>query len=161
MAEFSLGPDFERFQRDMQQQMGDFNKMQESIKEAVGRGEAAEGRVVAEYKSEGGLTKLELDPRAMRLSAEELSEEIRTAVNAATQDFQGKVREVTSSTFTMSEDPQKGLDPSKALANLDKIANGFAGQLSSLAKELNVQQQRAKEAMDNYKGPGSPGGRAN
>lgn len=157
MAEFSLGPEFERYQRDMQEQMGDFTKMQESIKAAVGRGEAADGRVVAEYRSEGGLTKLELDPRAMRLPAAELGEEIRTAVNAAAQDFQTKAREVSAAMFDVPNDPQKPLDPSKALASLDKIANGFAGQMRDLARELGLQQQRAKEAMDNYKGPGSPG----
>lgn len=156
MAEFSLGPDFERYQRDMQQQMGDLTKMQESIKAAVGRGEAADGRIVAEYKSEGGLSRLDLDPRALRLPAAELSDEIRTAVNAAAQDFQTKVREAGSSVFQMPDDPQKAVDPAKALASLDKIANGFAGQLRDLARELGVQQQRAKEAMDNYKGPGSP-----
>ena len=159
MAEFSLGPDFERYQRDMQQQMGDLTKMQESIKAAVGRGEAADGRIVAEYRSEGGLARLDLDPRALRLPAAELSDEIRTAVNAAAQDFQTKVREASSSVFQLPDDPQKAVDPAKALASLDKIANGFAGQLRDLARELGVQQQRAKEAMDNYKGPGSPNSR--
>ncbi|NKZ02456.1 YbaB/EbfC family nucleoid-associated protein [Actinomadura latina] len=159
MAEFSLGPEFERYQRDMQQQMGDFAKMQESIRAAVGRGEAADGRVVAEYQAEGGLTKLDLDPRALRLPAVELSEEIRTAVNAAAQDFQTKAREASTAMFDMPDDPEKALDPGKALASLDKIANGFAGQLRTLAHELGIQQQRAKEAMDDYKGPGSPGPR--
>ncbi|TYK43712.1 YbaB/EbfC family nucleoid-associated protein [Actinomadura decatromicini] len=159
MAEFSLGPDFERYQRDMQQQMGDLTKMQESIKAAVGRGEAADGRIVAEYRSEGGLTKLDLDPRALRLPAVELSDAIRTAVNAAAQDFQTKVREASSSMFDLPDDPQKTMDPAKALASLDKIANGFAGQLRDLARELGVQQQRAQQAMENYKGPGSPGPR--
>ncbi|TDD80506.1 YbaB/EbfC family DNA-binding protein [Actinomadura darangshiensis] len=159
MAEFSLGPEFERYQRDMQEQMGDFSKMQESIKAAVGRGEAADGRVIAEYKAEGGLTKLELDPRAMRLPAVELGEEIRTAVNAAAQDFQAKAREASKAMFDVPDDPAKGMDPSKALASLDKIANGFAGQMRDLARELGLQQQRAKEAMDNYKGPGFPGPR--
>ncbi|TDD21935.1 YbaB/EbfC family DNA-binding protein, partial [Actinomadura sp. KC06] len=158
MAEFSLGPDFERFQRDMQQQIGDFSKMQETIQAAVGRGEAAEGRIVAEFKSEGGLTKLDLDPRALRLSSAELSEEIRTAVNAAAQDFQTKVKEAGSDLFPAKDDGQ-AMDPAKALASLDKIANGFAGQMRTLAHELGVQQQRAKEAMDNYKGPNSPGPR--
>ncbi len=36
MAEFTLGPEFERYQRDMQEQMGDFSKMQESIRPPSG-----------------------------------------------------------------------------------------------------------------------------
>ncbi|RSN60277.1 MULTISPECIES: YbaB/EbfC family nucleoid-associated protein [Actinomadura] len=149
MADFSLGEGFERFQRDMQEQMGDFSKIQESVQEAVGTGEAAEGRIIAEYRAEGGLTRLDIDPRAMRLGSAELSAEIRTAVNAAATDFQTKVREASSSVFG---DPEKPLDPSKALASLDKLANGFAGQMRDLARELGVQQQRAQEAMNNYKG---------
>lgn len=158
MAEFSLGEGFERFQRDMEQSMGDLNKMQERIKEAVGKGEAAEGRIRAEYKSEGGLTALDLDPRALRLPAVELSAEIRAAVNAAAEDFQRQVREASSSMFKMPENPADAIDVSGALASLDKISNGFAGQMKELARELGLQQQRAKEAMDRYQGPGGPGG---
>ncbi|POM26814.1 Nucleoid-associated protein YbaB [Actinomadura rubteroloni] len=159
MAEFSLGPGFEAFQRDMERQMGDFSQMQDAINAAVGRGEAADGRIVAEYRTEGGLTKLDLDPRAMRLPAAELSDAVRTAVNAAAQDLQKKVQEASASMFKMSDDPAKGMDPAGALASLDKIANGFAGQMRDLARELGVQQQRAKEAMDNYNGPNRPGPR--
>ncbi|MFI6514816.1 YbaB/EbfC family nucleoid-associated protein [Spirillospora sp. NPDC050679] len=157
MADFSLGEGFERFQRDMESQMGDFTKMQERIKEAVGKGEAAEGRVVAEYRAEGGLTRLDLDPRAMRMASFELSEAIRTAVNAAAADFQTKVREASTPMFGTSNDPEQPLDPAKALASLDKIANGFAGQMKDLARELGVQQQRATEAMQNYRGTNRPG----
>lgn len=156
MADFSLGEGFERFQRDMEQNVGDFSKMQERIKEVVGKGEAADGRIAAEYRSDGGLTALSMDPRALRLPSEELSEEIRRAVNAASQDFQTQVRAASSDMFQMDADPNKAMDPSKALASLDKIANGFAGQMKDLARELGLQQQRAKEAMENYQGKGNP-----
>lgn len=159
MADFSLGDGFEQFQRDMEQNMGGLGKVQERINDAVGKGEAAEGRIRAEYRTDGGLTALDLDPRALRLPADELSEQIRTAVNAASADFQRQVREASSSMFTMPENPEQALDASAALASLDKIANGFAGQMKQLAHELGVQQQRAKDAMDNHRGPGSPGAR--
>jgi DNA-binding protein YbaB len=154
MADFSEG--LERFQRDVEAQMGDFGKMRESIREAVGRGEAADGQVVAEYTVEGGVSRLDLDPRAMRMGSQELAQEIRTAVNAAAADFQAKVREASVAMFNAT-DAQKAIDPSAALASLDKMSNGFAGQMKELARELGLQQQRAKEAMDNYRGPGHPG----
>ncbi|MFI0450871.1 YbaB/EbfC family nucleoid-associated protein [Actinomadura sp. 6N118] len=157
MADFSLGNGFEQFQRDMEQNMGDFTKMKERIDEAVGKGEAADGRIYAEFTAKGGLTRLDIDPRALRLPSFELTEEIKAAVNAASADFQTKVREASETMFTMSNDPDKAIDPSAALASLDKIANGFAGQMKDLARELGLQQQRAKEAMENYKGPGHPG----
>jgi len=154
MADFSEG--IGRYQRDMEQQMGEYTKIQDAIKEAVGRGEGAEGRIVAEYRTEGGLTRLDLDPRALRLPSDQLSTEIRTAVNAAAEDFQAKVREASSAIFKF-DNPEKALDPSAALASLDKMANGFATQMKDLARELGLQQQRAKDAMDNYRGPGHPG----
>ncbi|KAB2347825.1 YbaB/EbfC family nucleoid-associated protein [Actinomadura rudentiformis] len=157
MADFSLGSGFEQFQRDMEQNMGDFTKMKERIDEAVGKGEAADGRIYAEFTAKGGLTRLDIDPRALRLPSFELTEEIKAAVNAASADFQTKVREASETMFKMSNDPDKPIDPSAALASLDKIANGFAGQMKDLARELGLQQQRAKEAMDNYKGPNHPG----
>ncbi|MFA1537741.1 YbaB/EbfC family nucleoid-associated protein [Actinomadura monticuli] len=157
MPEFSLGPEFERFQRDLQEQMGDFTKVRESVRDAVGRGEAAGGRIVAEYAAEGGVTKLEIDPRALRLPAAELAEEIRAAVNGAAGDFQRKAREASTALFGLPDDPRDGLDPAKALASLDKIANGFAGQMRDLARELNVQQQRVADAMNDPRGPGAAG----
>ncbi|WP_329519273.1 YbaB/EbfC family nucleoid-associated protein [Spirillospora sp. NBC_01491] len=156
MPEFSLGQGFERFQRDMEQNVGDFSKMQDRIKEALGKGEAADGRIAAEFRSEGGLTKLTLDPRVLRMGTEELSAEVCKAVNAASQDFQTQVRAAGSEMFSMGQDSAKGMDPAAALASLDKIANGFAGQMKDLARELGLQQQRAKEAMENYQGKGDP-----
>jgi DNA-binding protein YbaB len=162
MADFNLGQGFERFQRDMERNVGDFSKMQDRIKEAVGKGEAADGRIVAEFRAEGGLTGLTLDPRALRMPSEELSEEIREAVNTASRDFQAQIRAAGSEMFTMDQDqdqdPAKAMDPSAALASLDKIANCFAGQMKDLARELGLQQQRAKEAMRNHQGKGDPAG---
>ncbi|TNY35853.1 YbaB/EbfC family nucleoid-associated protein [Thermomonospora catenispora] len=157
MTDFGLGAGFESFQQDMEAMMGGFTEMRERIKEITGRGEAADGRIVAEYSAEGGLTKLELDPRALRLPSADLAEQIRTAVNAASEDFQRQVRELTSAQFPMSENPEEeGLDPAQALASLDKIANGFASQMRELAHELGVQQQRMQEVMQQYRRSGPP-----
>lgn len=156
MTDFGLGAGFESFQQDMEAMMGSFTEMRDRINELTGRGEGADGRIVAEYRAEGGLTKLELDPRAMRLPSADLAEQIRTAVNAAAEDFQRQVRELTSAQFPVSDDPAEGLDPAQALASLDKIASGFAGQMRELAHELGVQQQRMQEVMQQYRRPEPP-----
>ncbi|WP_174548808.1 hypothetical protein [Actinomadura formosensis] len=62
MAEFSLGPEFKRFQRDMQKQMCDFTEAQESIRATIRRGGAAGGRTVTECTAEDGVTKIDLAP---------------------------------------------------------------------------------------------------
>jgi hypothetical protein len=57
---------------------------------AEGVGTAAEERVRAVVRSPGRLTELEVDPRLMRLSAEELTEQIMAAVNLALDDLRDK-----------------------------------------------------------------------
>ncbi|QFG27092.1 YbaB/EbfC family nucleoid-associated protein [Actinomadura sp. WMMB 499] len=52
-----------------------------------GVGEAGEGRVKVTAVSGGRLEKVEINPRAMRLSAEELGEHLVTAANAALDDL--------------------------------------------------------------------------
>lgn len=56
---------------------------------ARGVGEASEGRVQA-VASRGRLTRLELDPRMMRLSEVELGEQVAVAVNAALEDLRAQ-----------------------------------------------------------------------
>jgi hypothetical protein len=135
----------------MDETVGGLAEMRERIDAAVGRGRAADGLVVAEYRGEGGLTALDLDPRAGRLPLAELAEEIRKAVNEAARDFRDQVRRAAGGVLEIGEDPERGPDPAAALASLDKIANGFAGQLRDLAHELGVQQQHAREAMERYR----------
>ncbi|WP_165974766.1 YbaB/EbfC family nucleoid-associated protein [Nonomuraea deserti] len=51
-----------------------------------GRGEAAQGRVVAEATQTGGLTGLTIDPRAMRLGSAALAEAILEAAGEAARE---------------------------------------------------------------------------
>ena len=53
---------------------------------AVGHGEALDGMVIAEFRA-GRLDSLTVDPRLMRLSSEDLTEHVKTAVNAALDDL--------------------------------------------------------------------------
>lgn len=155
MTDFSDG--FERFQRGMEENLSDFARMQELIEAAVGRGEAADGRIYAEYRAQGGLTALDLDPRALRLPSEELSEQIRAAVNAASADFQTQVKEAAGALYPAPDGSAGEMDRAAALRKLDQISDGFAGQMKDLARELGVQQQRAKDAMANLRDVRAPG----
>ncbi|TNY36681.1 YbaB/EbfC family nucleoid-associated protein [Thermomonospora catenispora] len=63
--------------------------------EVKGVGEAADGRVTATVNGSGLLESVELNPRVLRLPAEEIGEHIVTAVNAALQDFRTKASRAT------------------------------------------------------------------
>jgi DNA-binding protein YbaB len=152
MSDFTPGGDnFERFLRNMEQSTSEFTELQERINEVVGKGEAADGRITAEYTTKEGLSALQLDPRALRLPAEELSQEIRAAVNAAAKDFQSQVTEMSGKLFGAPGDPKAQVDPAEAMAKLDQIGNAFAGQMKDLVRELGIQQQRSKEAMERHR----------
>ena len=143
------GQSFERFIRDAESQMSKAEELKARMAEVVGRGESADGRVIAEFQSDGGLTALDLDPRTLRLSSGELSLEIRAAVNAAASDFQQKLSQVGGELFGGTDDDARKLaDPKKALAEAEKLGNDFAVQMKDVLRELTVQQQRAKGAME-------------
>ncbi|WP_169809396.1 YbaB/EbfC family nucleoid-associated protein [Actinomadura chibensis] len=54
---------------------------------AEGRGEAAEGLIRATVSADGEITSIDLAPRAMRMSSEEIGEHVAAAVNAAFRDL--------------------------------------------------------------------------
>jgi hypothetical protein len=59
----------------------------------VGRGEGADGSVVAVAPPGGRVESLEIDQRAMRMASAELAEQVVVAVNAALEDLRARSRE--------------------------------------------------------------------
>lgn len=155
-----VGDGLERILRDAESGLPKVAEMRERIGELVGKGEAADGRITAEFTSGGGVSALELDPRVLRLPIAELSEEIRSAVNAASKDFQDQLTRVSGELFDGAASPAEPRgpqdakpfqDPARALGQLEKMGNAFAGQMKDLLRELSLQQQRAKEAAERYR----------
>jgi hypothetical protein len=97
-----------------------------------GEGEAMDGRVRA-VVAQGRLESVELDPRAKRLSSDELGEQIKTAVNAAFDDLMAKV-------------PAAGPLPDLAL-----IAEQLSEVRTEIMQQINVITQDVVEAMDNLR----------
>jgi DNA-binding protein YbaB len=156
----AVGEGLDRILRDAEHGMPKLAQLRERIGELVGKGAAADGRITAEFTSADGLSALELDPRVLRLPLAELSQEIKSAVNAASKDFQDQFTRVSGEFFgggTPSagpRDPQGAepfQDPAAALGQLEKMGNAFAGQMKDLLRELSVQQQRATDAAERYR----------
>ncbi|MBA9001968.1 MULTISPECIES: YbaB/EbfC family nucleoid-associated protein [Thermomonospora] len=157
--DYSLGSaSFDRFQAAMEQDAERMRGFQERMSQIRGRGEAADGRIVAEVDSEGGLTALDMDPRVLRMPLEDISAEIRKAVNAAFKDFQDQAAAMAAELYgTKDEDPEKILaDPSALLSKVEELGNNFAVQLQDMVRELNAQQQRAKDIAAGMNPPRDP-----
>lgn len=69
------------------------DELQEEIAAMRGHGEAAGGQVRAEVLPSGALAGLRLDPRAMRLGADALTEAILEAATLAATDVTARVTE--------------------------------------------------------------------
>ncbi|GAA2214831.1 hypothetical protein GCM10009850_102970 [Nonomuraea monospora] len=76
-------PELDRLLKNFQQELTAIEGLRDQITSVVGRGEAAEGRVVVTVTQTGALTGLSIDPRAMRLGSGELAAAILEAAASA------------------------------------------------------------------------------
>ena len=147
MSDYRFGGEsFERSTRDAERSMTKFGDMQSRMAALVGRGEAAEGKIFAECTSNDGISKVHIDPRMLRSPSEEISEQVRIAVNAAMKDLQAQMQELSKEIF--GAEATDVLDPEEALAKVQELGNAFAGEMQGLLREINSQQARAKDAME-------------
>jgi DNA-binding protein YbaB len=86
--------EIERFADELQKDLASLGGLQERITEIRGRGESAQGRVVAEASASGVLTGLTIDPRAMRLGSDELAGAILQAAAGAVQNAGEQINEL-------------------------------------------------------------------
>ncbi|MEU7740477.1 YbaB/EbfC family nucleoid-associated protein [Nonomuraea sp. NPDC049158] len=64
------------------------------FKDVYGAGESADGKVRARTDSSGRVTEVRLDPRAMKLSSQDLGEEVTLAVMRAQDDCERRQEEL-------------------------------------------------------------------
>ena len=73
-------------------------EVQKGMAALVGRARDEDGLVTVEYAS-GGLSELDLHPKAMRLSSGELAEKIKMVVRDAARDLQEQIGTVMGEVF--------------------------------------------------------------
>lgn len=85
-----IGRLLEEFQKDVTQ----LEHLRDRITEVRGRGEAAQGRVVAEASPTGALIGLTIDARAMRLGSDELAAAVLEAAAEAARNAEAGIGEL-------------------------------------------------------------------
>ncbi|ACY96379.1 conserved hypothetical protein [Thermomonospora curvata DSM 43183] len=96
--------------------------------EVKGVGEAADGRVTVTVNSSGLLESVELNPRLLRLPAEEIGEHIVTAVNAALQDFRTKANQAVGAA---------SVDLNALAASMQELQDQSVRQMAQIGQAFN------------------------
>ncbi|MEV5828740.1 YbaB/EbfC family nucleoid-associated protein [Spirillospora sp. NPDC052242] len=92
-----------------------------------GVGEAGDGRVKVTAVSGGRLKKVEINPRAMRLSAEELGEHLVTAANAALDDLRSNAADAAG----------QAVDVDRLNKQVEEIQNESLRQMTMISQAFN------------------------
>lgn len=94
----------EAMMREAEARLGNFQSIRPALVDLVGRGEAADGQVAAEWGTDG-LAELELNPRVMRMPSTALADAIKEAIRAARADLSEKTRAVLRDAGVGNEAP--------------------------------------------------------
>ncbi|MEU5864818.1 YbaB/EbfC family DNA-binding protein [Nonomuraea sp. NPDC047529] len=138
MADFGdLGDiDMDRLLNNMDEQLSKSEELQKAMSALVGRGEDDGHLVLVEYGQEG-LRTLDIQPKAMRLSAVELSERIKVAVDLATVDLQRQADALLTQMFGESGNPMRMLEnPDQALRQIRKAEASYERAFESTMQEF-------------------------
>ena len=98
----------------------------EADEQAEGRGEAADGMVVVHAVPPGNVSRIELDPRVLRLGADQLVEALTEAVNAALADCRAKAGVATGTADFTALREQLGEIRERSLDQLSRFNNALA-----------------------------------
>ncbi|MEU8123207.1 YbaB/EbfC family nucleoid-associated protein [Spirillospora sp. NPDC049024] len=118
--------DVDKVLEDAQQRVAKMTAVREQTAKLTGHAEAADGRVEVTCGPHDPLSELRIDPRAMRMSAEELSEAIRSAAKSARRDLDRQVEELTAFQFGDSVNPLDAMkDKEKLKETLGEVQGMF------------------------------------
>ncbi|WP_433435088.1 YbaB/EbfC family nucleoid-associated protein [Nonomuraea sp. CA-141351] len=133
--------DVEAFLRDSERRVADFDEAQKGVAAAVGRATAADGLIAVECTAQDGVSRLDIDPRAKRMSVHEMSAAILAAIRDADADLQYQLSAIMTSVFG-GLGPAMG-DPETARATMaeaqqayDRMMSDAMGELDRMRKKL-------------------------
>ncbi|MGP3930377.1 YbaB/EbfC family nucleoid-associated protein [Nonomuraea sp. KM88] len=132
--------DVEAFLRDTQQRAARFAAAQKEAAAVVGRATVANGHIVVECTAQGGVTRLDIDPRAKRMSVKEMSEAILAAIRDAEADLQRQLSAIMGESFG-GPDPAMA-DPDTALAKVAEAQQAFDSMMSDAMGELDKMRRK-------------------
>ncbi|GAA2206674.1 hypothetical protein GCM10009850_021320 [Nonomuraea monospora] len=104
-----------------QQVMRDLRAAQDAIRQVEGVAASKDGLIEAAADGEGGLTRLHIDPRAMRLGESALAREVAAVLRAAQEDAARKAQEIADAAESAAALPQP-LDETFVRGRVEQVA---------------------------------------
>lgn len=116
-------------------------ELQERVASLVGRAETPDGRVRLSFSPGEGLPELHIDPRAMRLGSQELSETIRGLVLEAIRDLDRQRGEAAREVYGEGFDPETAKPDPKAV---DTALQGVSDMMESAGNDVIAFMERMR-----------------
>ncbi|MEV0233323.1 YbaB/EbfC family DNA-binding protein [Nonomuraea sp. NPDC050786] len=138
------GIDMDRLLHSVDQQIARAEELEKAMAKLVGRAEDEDHLVLVEYAQEG-LRTLEIRPKGMRLSAAELSEKIKAAVQDAVADLHRLSGELMAEMFGAAS-PMRMIEDSTAMlkqvkraeASYDRAFEDVMGEMDRIRRDLDL-----------------------
>jgi DNA-binding protein YbaB len=116
----------------MERILGHYRKMMRTLREAqdgietvVGRGESADGLLTAVSDGHGRISKVALDPRAMRLDRSELGRRLTEVLQTAQACSLKQTREIKERLFTETDHMPQPLGEEFVTDRIERIARNL------------------------------------
>jgi DNA-binding protein YbaB len=148
MSEFGdlANLDLEKLIRISEQHSTKVKEMQERAAELTGRAESKDRRVKVACTVAGGVTDIEIDPRAMRMPAAEFAEILKTLIREANADLQRQLSELMAETYGEAANPMTLIENQEAVqekiqaaaAAYDRTLDDAMSELDKIAKQLGL-----------------------
>lgn len=135
--------DFGRLADQARERMRRAEELQERLAPLVGVGSTDDGSIRVSCTPREGISKIEIQPRAMRLGSEELGEQLIRLIGEAQRALQAQVREVTAETMGATLDPDSPTGPvnaearmRSAMAAFESAKQGADAMMSNLQRQM-------------------------
>lgn len=122
--------------------MGRVQQLQDVLGSVVGRAESQDGRVKVECTNEKGVTKVQFDPRVMRMASEELAETVTAVSQEAMTDLRKQTQAAIRETFGGDED---AFNVEAARARRQEVSETFQRALGDAQSEMGRLMKRLED----------------
>ncbi|MFC4912846.1 YbaB/EbfC family nucleoid-associated protein [Actinomadura gamaensis] len=116
--------------------MAKLGAVREEMAGLTGRGESPDGHVVVEATGEDPLARLTIDPRAMRMAAEDLAAAVTDAARRARADLDAQVSRITEREYGENPNPMDALRDKEAVQKQLKDMQAYMEQAGRNAQTM-------------------------